>query len=160
MTGDIGRGVRDLGGMSDELYQVAADLQRTGEQLRSATEDVAGRSFEDVVDLVEGFGVEVAQGSRGRAEVRQVAAAREEHDLVAHGDVLGGVRCHEDGAAGVGELPQQSHHLPVGRGVEAGRGLVQEEDTRLGEQLHADAAALTLPAAHAMDGKVGLRGQG
>jgi DNA-binding protein YbaB len=48
VTGDIGRGVRDLGGMSDELHQVAADLQRAGERLRGATEAAAERSFEAV----------------------------------------------------------------------------------------------------------------
>ena len=83
--------------------------------------------------------VEVGQGLLRRAEVGEIAAARQEDDLVAHHHVLGGVRDQHDGAALVGQLAQELHHLVLGAGVQAGGRLVQEEEARLGEQLDADA---------------------
>lgn len=62
MTSDNGPGSRDLGGLSQDLYRVADNLQQTGEQLREATQAAADLSFE--VSTPDGLVRVAASGNR------------------------------------------------------------------------------------------------
>jgi DNA-binding protein YbaB len=62
MTSDNGPGLRDLGGLSRDLSRVADNLQRTGEQLREATQAAADQSYE--VSTPDGLVRVTANGSR------------------------------------------------------------------------------------------------
>lgn len=61
----------------------------------------------------------------------------------------------DDRTAVVGEVAQHVHHRAVHAGVEAGGGLVQEEQGGLGEQFQGDGDAFALSAGEAVDGLVG-----
>ena len=66
---------------------------------------------------------------------------------------------HDDRAAPVGQLAQFLHDLLVQGRVEAGRGLVEEQQGRLGEQFQGDRDTLALPAGQRVDALLGPLGE-
>ena len=120
------------------------------------------RIVQDGVDLVEfhwlgaavhlaAILVEIGERFIRRTEPGQVTAACHEHHLVGQHHVLGGVGDHDDRAPLVGQAALQVHEGGFRAGVETGGRLVEEEQARAGEQLHADRDALLLSAAQAAD---------
>ena len=95
--------------------------------------------------------LKVFQRLVGRAVKSQVAAFGQEYDLIAHHHVFGGVGDQDHRAPAIGQVAEQLHHLRLGAGVQAGGGLVQEEQPRLGEQLDAHGHPLALAAAQGGD---------
>ena len=71
----------------------------------------------------------------------------EHHHAVEHTKGGEQVGRDDDRRALIGELAEEHHHQGFGAGVEAGRGLVEEEHAGLGQQLDADAHALSLASA-------------
>jgi len=76
-----------------------------------------------------------------------VTAASQEHHLVAHHDVLGGVGHQHYRPALVCQPAQESHELGFGAGIQAGGSLVEEEETGPGQQLYAHGHPLALSPA-------------
>ena len=109
-------------------------------------------------EVVAGIGVErteialfvdVIDGLLGVALEEEMAFWEEEEMVEDVVDLAGGlVESADDGAALFGHLFEEEHDLQGGLGVEAGRGLVQEQDARLAQQLHSDRHPFPLPPAH------------
>lgn len=108
--------------------------------------------FEGLGPLVE---AEEVEGLPGGAEVGDAPTGREDQQAVAAFEVEHAVGDDDDRAAVVREVAQHVHHRAVHAGVEAGGGLVQEEQGRLGEQFQGDGDAFALAAGEAVDGQVG-----
>ena len=103
-----------------------------------------------LVEQVEDLGVvaaaEVVEYAGGRAEVRDPAARCHDQDVVAYIERQDRVGDHHDDPAVVGQGAELAHHLEVQARVEPGRGLVEEEQRRGGEQLGGDRDPLALAA--------------
>ena len=112
-----------------------------------------------VVDIHDVVHLEEAQRLLIAAEKAQVAATAHEYDLVAQLQLQGAVGDQHDRLAGIGHLAQRMHQVALRSGVKPGGRLVQEEDVRVGKQLHRDAGALALSAAEGADGAVALFSQ-
>src|SRR6266498_3094831 len=84
-------------------------------------------------------------------EPRQVSAARQEDDFICQHHVFCGMRDQYDGASLICQTPHQLHQRGLRPGVQTGGWLVEEEKTRLGQQLDADRDALLLSAAQSAD---------
>ncbi len=69
------------------------------------------------------------------------------------------MRHDEHHAAGVGQLAQHQHHLPVQRRVQPGGRFVQDQQRRSGEQLERHRGALALAAGQLVHPGVGVLGQ-
>ena len=69
------------------------------------------------------------------------------------------MRHHHDDAAGVGELAQHLHHRLVQRGVQPGRGLIEHQQRRTGQQLQRDRRTFALPARQLVHACVRVRRQ-
>ncbi len=63
----------------------------------------------------------------GRAAVGRLAAGGHQQHLVADVQVGQRVRHHQHHTTGIGQLAQHRHDLQVERGVQAGRGLVEDQ---------------------------------
>ena len=94
----------------------------------------------------------------GRSVERGLAARREQQHLVAHVQIGEGVRDDQDDAAGVGELTQHRHDLPVERGVQPGGRLVEDQQRRAGQQFQRHRGALALAAGEFVDAGVEMFG--
>ena len=86
-------------------------------------------------------------------------AGDEDDEFVDQEGVFHHVRGADDGAAGIREVAEQAHELEFRGGIEAGSGLVEEKNRRLGEQLDGDAHALALAAGEPPDREVGALGE-
>ena len=95
----------------------------------------------------------------GRTQERGLAAGRQQQHLIADVEIGHRVRHHQDNAAGVGELAQHHHHLPVQRRVQTRGRLVENQQRRPGEQLQRHRGALALAAGQLVDPGVGVLGQ-
>ncbi len=112
-----------------------------------------------LVDLVEAVGREVVAGGVRRAEERQVPAGGEDGHLVAADRVERVLRGEHDRDPALAQAAQAAHDLgPLG-GVEADRGLLEEELRRLGQQLGRDGGALALARVQLPDAVGRARGQ-
>ena len=94
-----------------------------------------------------------------RADESDSSTACHEHDAVARGEVLDGVRREHNRRRSVGQLAKPSDQLRARDRVEARRRLVEEEDVRMREQLDGDARPLALSTAERTDPHVGLLAQ-
>ena len=94
----------------------------------------------------------------GRPAERGLAARRQQQHLIADVEVGEGVGDHQHHATGVGQLPQHRHDLPVQRGVQAGGGLVEDQQRRPGQQFERHRRALALPAGQLVDPGVEVLG--
>ena len=90
----------------------------------------------------------------GRPAERGLAAGGQQQHLIADVEVGQRVGDHEHHAAGVGELAQHRHHLPVQRGVQAGGRLVEDQQRRPGQQFQRHRRALALTAGQLVDAGV------
>ncbi len=107
---------------------------------------------QSLVDVAEPRDLEVLLRLVGRAEKRQPAPFRQDHDQVAARlDVGQAVRDADDRLAAVGHLAEQLHHLAVGLLVEPGRHLVEEQQARTRHELVGQARPLDLAAAQVAD---------
>ena len=110
-------------------------------------------------DVAESLHAEPVEGRVRRPGVDDVPARADQHQRVADvhvGDRVGG---EHDRPALVREQPQQQHHPLVEARVEAGGGLVEEDDLRLAQQFAGDRHALALAAAERLDQLAALVGQ-
>lgn len=109
-----------------------------------------------VLEGFEGLGplgeAEVAEGFPGRPVVGDAPARGQDQQPVADVEAEDAVGDHDDGAAVVGEASQHVHHRAVHARVEAGGGLVQEEQGGFGEELQGDGHPFALAAGEAVDG--------
>ena len=112
------------------------------------------------VDVAEPGDLEILLRLFGRADERQPAPFRQDHDQVAGRlDVGQAVRDADDRLAAVGHLAEQLHDLAVGLLVEAGRHLVEEQQARAGHELVGQARPLDLTAAQVADERLPPLGQ-
>ena len=115
--------------------------------------------FEGLEHLCPACLAEVPQAVAGRA-VEGHPAARDQHEqAVTHVQVNHAVRDDDHGPAVLGQPAHQLHHGLVQPGVQAGRGLVQEQQGRLGEQLERHVDPLLLAARHGRGPGVAVRGE-
>ena len=112
--------------------------------------------LETLVDLRQAL-LEVGDDVARRPEVHGLAAGGEDEDLVGPVDVGFVVGDHHDRAPrvravrAVGEPGQQLHDVAVELGVQAGGGLVEEQQAGLGQQLDGGGHALALTARELLD---------
>ena len=78
----------------------------------------------------------------------------QQHDRVAQVDVVERVGDQDHRLALVRELSEEQHQRFLQSRVEAARGLVEEQQARLGEQLGRDRHPLALPSGKVVDGSV------
>ena len=81
-----------------------------------------------------------------RPAERGLAAGGQQQHLIAHIQIGQRVGHNDDDTAGVGELAQHGHHLPVQRRVQPRGGFVEDQQRRAGQQLERHRCAFALPA--------------
>ena len=119
--------------------------------------------------MIEGAESLVDGGQRGGTEVdEEVVRGPAEHEPSTGGqdghpvavlDVLHAVGGEDDRAPLVAQPPQSGDERGGGRRIETGRRLVEEADTRPGEDLAGDAGSLALTTAQRSDPDVAVVGQ-
>ena len=81
-----------------------------------------------------------------RAEIRDAPPGCQKQHLIAQLETSEGMRHDQHRASAVGELAEELHHRSLVSGIEAGSGLVQEEQRRLGQEFERDTRSLALTA--------------
>lgn len=76
----------------------------------------------------------------------EVPTSGHENNLVAQGDIGGGVGDEYDRLSPVSQLTQQAHHSPIKSGIKTGGRFIKKEQARIRHQLHANADTLSLAA--------------
>jgi len=89
-----------------------------------------------------------------RRSVEGESSVHQQHDRVAQVDVVERVGDQDHRLALVGELSEEQHQRFLQPRVEAARGLVEEKQAGLGEQLGRDRHPLALPSGKVVDGGV------
>ena len=133
----------------------AAAAARAGEVTLVGRVGIAGDRAEDVGPV---GGAHRRADLVGRPAERGLAAGRQQQHLIAHVEVGQRVRDHQHHAAGVGQLAQHRHHLPVQRRVQARGRLVEDQQRRTGQQLQRHRGALALTAGELVDAGVAVLG--
>ena len=103
---------------------------------------------------------EVLEPVGRRAEVGDLAAGHQDEQAVAQVQVGDAMRDHDDRAAVVGQVGHHLHDGLVQPGIQAGRGLVQEQQRGLGQQLKRDVDAFLLAAGERGGPGIGVCCQG
>ncbi len=115
-------------------------------------------SFEQSEDLCvssrDATSSEVGERKIRRPVVRDVTAAGEEQDPVDETQALSCMRDHDNDAPSISELAQNRHDLMFVAGIEPRRGLVEEQQRRLGEKLDRETRPLPLTARKLVDPQI------
>ena len=112
--------------------------------------------LEGLEDLRPAIQAEVAQPVRRSPQVGDLAARHQDEHPVADAQVGDAVRDHDDRPPVLGQAGHHLHHGLVQAGVQAGRGLVEEQQRRFGEQLERDIDALLLAAGQRRRARLGV----
>jgi len=97
-------------------------------------------------DLRPAWLPEMAQPVGGGPEISDLSARHEHQQPIADVEVRDAVRDHDNRPPVAGEAGHHLHHRHVQARVQTGRGLVQEQQRRLRQQLKGDIDALLLAA--------------
>ena len=90
-----------------------------------------------------------------RRALKGEAAAGEHQELIHEVRIFDHVRGADDGAAAIRDIAQQLHERELRGRIEPGGGLIEKQNRRAHEQLHAHADALALAAGEAADRQLG-----
>ena len=142
-------GLRRLGGRLAGRHQlprpggIPGVVDRLAVLLRPVPVRLGLEGLEDLGPAVQG---EVPQPVGRSPEVGDLAARHQDQEPVADAQVGDAMRDHDDRPAVLGQPGHHLHHGLVQPGVQAGGGLVEEQQRRLCEQLERDVDALLLAA--------------
>ena len=101
----------------------------------------------------------MAQPVGGGPEISDLSARHEHEQPIADVEVRDAVRDHDNRPPVAGEAGHHLHHRHVQARVQTGRGLVQEQQRRLRQQLKGDVDALLLAAGKRRRTRIGVRRQ-